>query len=74
MKKAIYLDERELDLAQRICDFCMAQCQNSLDKTMMHAIDRPAVIWFRDEISNLREKFDMQQKPVKKLTLKDVKK
>ena len=53
MKKAIYLDERERDLARRVCRFVM----EALDDHPLGDAARFACAWTRDEVQRLAKKF-----------------
>ncbi len=58
MKRAIYLDGRERDLARRICDWVCFKAEEELGHTNERHVTSPAIRWFRDEIQALRVKFE----------------
>ena len=57
MKRAIYLDDRERDLARRICDWVCLKAKDELVARATGHVTKPALIWFYDEIQALRAKF-----------------
>ena len=59
-KRAIYLDERERDLAKRIFDYIICRCELRQPKSL-YPIEQCAVQWLHDEVLALKEKFN---KPV----------
>lgn len=54
----IYLNDRERDLARRICDYAVGHCNEQLNKAQMHSVCYPAIKWLRDEVGALRVKFE----------------
>lgn len=56
-KKAVYLDERERDLARRVCDFALSRVDEALSGQAMYDVDWPARRWFKKEVQALHEKF-----------------
>ena len=57
-KKAVYLDDRERDLARRICDWMCLKAKAELSGTHQLHISRPALGWFHDEIQALKSRFE----------------
>lgn len=57
MKKAIYLDARERDLARRVCDLTIRNLNKRLDTGALPE-EHMAYRWTRDEVYALREKFE----------------
>ncbi len=58
MKRAIYLDDRERDLARRICDWVCFKAEERLGREFQTSVEKPALRWFRDEIQALNAKFE----------------
>ena len=52
-KKPIYLDDRERNLARRVCDVVAAE----LDRAIGGKMEKFAILWTRDEVWALSEKF-----------------
>lgn len=58
MKRAIYLDDRERDLARRLCVWVQFKCRESLHGKFETDVSAPALRWLDDEIKALRQKFE----------------
>ena len=58
MKRAIYFDDRERDLARRVCDAVVHRFEYQLEKQVSDHHQRMAISWTRDEINVLAAKFD----------------
>jgi hypothetical protein len=56
-KKAIYLDERELDLTVRVFEYVLSRVKNREESAAIGPIDRFALRWTSEEVGALCEKF-----------------
>ena len=61
MKKAIYLDERERDLAFRLCAFVVWCINQKLNDRLAYEVMTPACQWYRKEVLALQAKFADQE-------------
>ena len=55
--KPIYLTERERLLAWRLCDWIQDAAMREFRIEGVYNIERPALLWFAEDVTALREKF-----------------
>jgi hypothetical protein len=61
-KQAIYLDDRQRELARRLCDFATIRVNGAVEKSLLSGAEKAAmalaVKWAIEDIAMLRAKFE----------------
>lgn len=58
MKRAIYLDDRERDLARRVCGAFVSRLNWRIKNRLEDSFDKMALGWTVDEVEALAAKFE----------------